>query len=151
MFLKRSFLCIVISGYALLASVLPAWAAEDGFHRLVLQISDNDPAKMTSVLNVAANVSRHYSGIGEEVEIKIVAINAGLHMLRADTSPVAKRVKSFGKSMYNVEFIACGNTVDSMARSEGKPPPLIAEYEIVPAGVVTLIEVDEEGFTLVRP
>ena len=42
--------------------------AEDGMHKLALQISDNDPAKMTEVLNVAANVSRHYSGIGEQVD-----------------------------------------------------------------------------------
>ncbi len=41
--------------------------AEDGIHRLALQISDNDAAKMATVLNVAANVSRHYSEIGEEV------------------------------------------------------------------------------------
>ena len=42
-------------------------------HRLALQISDNDPAKMNAVLNVAANVSKYYSDKGEEVDVQIVA------------------------------------------------------------------------------
>ena len=54
--------------------------------RLALQISDNDPAKMNAVLNVAANVSKYYSEKGEEVEIQIVAFNAGLqHVARTTT------------------------------------------------------------------
>ena len=63
--------------------------------QLALQISDNDPAKMNAVLNVAANVSKYYSDKGEEVEIQIVAFNAGLNMLRDDKSPVKPRLKSF--------------------------------------------------------
>jgi len=124
---------------------------ENIFHQLVLQISDNDPKRMTSVLNVAANVSRHYSGMGHEVGIRIVAINNGMHMLRADTSPVADRVRNFSKSMPNVEFIACGNTIDTMERLEGKRPKLIDDYEIAPAGVVAIIQAHEEGWTVVKP
>ena len=63
-------------------------------YKLALQISDNDKQKMNTVLNVAANVSRYYSDKGDEVQIEIVAFNAGLHMLRADTSPVRERVPS---------------------------------------------------------
>ena len=84
---------------------LPAFA--DGPHRLALQISDNDADKMNAVLNVAANVSKYYSDKGEEVEIQIVAFNAGLHMLRSDTSPVQPRLASFAKGMPNVSFKAC--------------------------------------------
>ena len=68
--------------------LLPLAAASAGAmekHKLALQISDNDAAKMNAVLNVAANVSRYYSGKGEEVEIEIVAFNAGMHMVRDDT------------------------------------------------------------------
>lgn len=84
----------------------PAIAAEK--HKLALQISDNDPDKMNAVLNVAANVSKLYSDKGEEVDIQIVAFNAGLHMLRDDTSPVKPRLKSFKEGMPNVSFMACG-------------------------------------------
>ncbi|MCB1491564.1 MAG: hypothetical protein KDJ77_07170 [Rhodobiaceae bacterium] len=132
-------------------SVQTSASAEDGIHHLALQISDNDPQKMNTVLNVASNVSRYYTDKGEEIEIQIVAFNAGLHMLRADTSPVTDRIKIFTDSMPNVTFDACGNTLAAMTKNEGKEPPLLPGAKVVPAGVVTLIDLDEHGWTIVRP
>jgi uncharacterized protein len=120
-------------------------------HRLALQISDNDAGKMNAVLNVAANVSKYYSDKGDEVEIEIVAFNAGLNMLRQDKSPVLERIKSFKEGMQNVSFMACENTLTAMTRAEGKEPPLVDNAVKVPAGVVTLIELGEKGWTIVRP
>jgi intracellular sulfur oxidation DsrE/DsrF family protein len=120
-------------------------------HHLALQISDNNPQKMNTVLNVAANVSRYYSERGEEVQIEIVAFNAGLNMLRKDKSPVLSRLKSFKEGMPNVSFMACQNTLDSMTRKEGKTPPLVENATLVKAGVVTLIELGEKGWTIIRP
>jgi hypothetical protein len=102
-------------------------------------------------LNVASNVARHYSEIGEEADIKIVAFNAGLHMFRADTSPVSDRMKSFVESMPNVAFEACDNTRQAMARKEGKNIEFLEGVEVVPAGAVTLMELDEDGYTILRP
>jgi intracellular sulfur oxidation DsrE/DsrF family protein len=127
----------------------PAAALEK--HKLALQISDNDPAKMNAVLNVAANVSKYYTDKGDEIEIQIVAFNAGLHMLREDTSAVKPRLKSFKESMQNVSFMACENTLAAMTKTEGKEPPLVENATRVPAGVVTLIELGEKGWTIVRP
>ena len=140
---------VLIAFAALLFAFAPAGAAEH--HKLALQISDNDPAKMNAVLNVAANVSKYYSDKGDEVEIQIVAFNAGLHMLREDTSPVKPRLKSFKQGMPNVSFMACMNTLQAMARAEGKEPPLVENANKVEAGVVTLIELGEKGWTIVRP
>jgi uncharacterized protein len=120
-------------------------------HKLALQISDDDPAKMNAVLNVAANVSKYYSDKGDEVEIQIVAFNAGLNMLRTDKSPVLERLKSFKQGMQNVSFDACENTLESMARKEGKEPPLVENATRVPAGVVTLMELGAKGWAIIRP
>ncbi|MYZ49830.1 hypothetical protein E4O86_19160 [Rhizobiales bacterium L72] len=125
--------------------------AGDGTHHLALQISDKDPQKMNTVLNVAANVSQYYSAKGEEVEIQVVAFNQGLHMLREDTSPVKERLKSFAQSMPNVTFDACNNTREAMARQEGGAIPLVANAKVVPSGAVTLIELDEAGWSVLRP
>jgi intracellular sulfur oxidation DsrE/DsrF family protein len=144
-----NFLRALVPALLLLFAALPASASEH--HKLALQISDNSPEKMNAVLNVAANVSSYYSEKGDEVEIQIVAFNAGLHMLRDDTSPVKPRLKSFKHGMPNVSFLACENTLDSMARKEGKPPPLVDNATKVKAGVVTLIELAEKGWTIVRP
>lgn len=127
------------------------FAAEAKVHKLALQISDNTPEKMNAVLNVAANVSRHYSGKGEEVEIEIVAFNAGMHMLRDDTSPVKDRIANSVKSLPNITFKACKNTMDAMERNEGKPVKLVPNVDVVEAGVTRLIELSESGWTIVRP
>jgi intracellular sulfur oxidation DsrE/DsrF family protein len=130
-------------------ALTPASATEK--HRLALQISDDDAAKMNAVLNVAANVSKYYSDKGEEIEIQVVAFNAGLNMLRQDKSPVLTRLQSFKQGMPNVAFKACENTLEAMTRKEGKEPPLVENAERVKAGVVTLIELGEQGWTIVRP
>jgi uncharacterized protein len=134
---------------------LAAWhapaAAGNATHKLALQVSDNDADKMNAALNVAANVSRLYAQKGESVEIEVVAFNAGLHMLRTDTSPVKERLQSFAASMPNVAFRACGNTIEGMTKREGKPVTVVDTSTIVPAGVVTLIELSEKGWTIVRP
>jgi len=134
---------------ALLMALAPAHALEK--HRLALQISDDAPDKMNAVLNVAANVSKYYSDKGDEVEVQVVAFNAGLTMLRADKSPVLERLKSFKQGMPNVSFMACENTLEAITRREGKEPPLVENATRVTAGVVTLIELGEKGWTIVRP
>jgi intracellular sulfur oxidation DsrE/DsrF family protein len=136
---------------ALLACAATAARADIKTHKLALQISDKDPEKMNAVLNVAANVSRFYTDKGEEVEIEIVAFNAGMHMLRDDTSPVKDRIANSLKSLPNISFKACKNTMDTMERNEGKPVKLVPKVDVVEAGVTRLIELSETGWTIVRP
>jgi intracellular sulfur oxidation DsrE/DsrF family protein len=145
---RRAAIGAIAAGLTALSTA--SWA-EAKSHRLVLQISDNTPEKMNAVLNVAANVSRYYSDKGEEVEIEIVAFNAGMHMLRSDTSPVKQRMASFRKSMTNVTFKACGNTMAAMERNEGRKVVLLPDIDVVDAGVTRLIELSEKGWTIVRP
>jgi intracellular sulfur oxidation DsrE/DsrF family protein len=142
---------LILAALLVLVIGFPAPGFAQAPHKLVLQISDNDAEKMNSVLNVAVNVSQYFSEKAEDVEIQVVAFNAGVHMLRADTSPVKDRLKSFAQSMPNVKFVACENTLDSMTRSEGKRPPLADNVALVTAGVATLIELSESGWTIVRP
>ncbi|AWL97028.1 hypothetical protein CO683_17570 [Bradyrhizobium ottawaense] len=134
-----------------LIAIRPAAAQAAEFHRLALQISDDDPVKMRAVLDVAANVSRHYSGQGEDVEIAVVAFNGGLDMLLADRSPVKERLGNFLKSMPNVSFIACGNTLETLAAKEDKRPPLIDGVSVTQVGVAALMDLAEKNWTIVRP
>ena len=71
---------------ALAASAL---AADGKTHRVAIQVDQNDPAVMNMVLNNATNVIEYYRGKNEDVDVEIVAYGPGMHMLRADTSPVA--------------------------------------------------------------
>lgn len=126
-------------------------SGKDGIHYLALQVSDNNPGTMTKVLNNALNITKNYEAEGHQVEIRIVAYNAGLHMLRSDTSPVYERLNSFNQSMPNVTFIACGNTIAGMTRKEGTPPPIADFAEVVPGGIRELIDLAEAGWIVIRP
>ena len=146
--------CITLSLLTLLLGptlASPSEAADPVHHRLAIHVDQNDPAVMNLALNNAVNVVQHYSATGEEVEIEIVTYGPGLHMLREDTSPVKARVKSIGDSMPNVAFTACGNTSDTMKKAEGKEIPLVTRAKVVPAGVVRLMELQEKGWSYVRP
>ncbi|HJQ56658.1 MAG TPA: DsrE family protein [Vineibacter sp.] len=120
-------------------------------HRLVLQVNGNDPAIMNLALNNAANVAQYYQDKGEKVDIEIVTFGPGLHMLRADTSPVKDRIKSMSERIPSLSFMACGNTQANMTKAESKDVPLLTEAKVVPSGVVRVMELQEQGWSYVRP
>jgi len=120
-------------------------------HRLVLQVNGNEPATMTLALNNATNVEQYYKERGEKIEIEIVTFGAGLHMLRDDTSPVKDRIKAIADKSPAISFKACGNTQENMSKAENKAIPLVAQATVVKSGVVRLIELQEQGWTYVRP
>jgi hypothetical protein len=120
-------------------------------HRLVVQVDVNDPAIMNLALNNVSNTIQHYSEIGQKVEVEIVAFGPGLHMLRDDTSPVKARIKSMSETMPEVSFSACGNTKENMARTEAKEIPLLSQAKVTKSGVVRLMELQEQGWSYLRP
>ena len=144
---------LVVLSAVLTVFATPALAAqaEDGTKRLAIQISDKDPATFNKALNVATNFARGMSEAGDLYEIEIVAFNAGLHMLRSDTSPVLDRIQSVSESIPEVTFSACGNTIAGMTKKEGAEPPITEHAGVVSAGVVRLMELDDEGYFIIRP
>ena len=120
-------------------------------HKLALQVSDDDDATMRSALDIAANVSRYYTERAEEVDIRIVVYGPGMVMLRPEKTPVMDRLTSFSQSMPNVSFAACGNTLDTLELKEGERPKIVPFATVVEAGVVELLRLHEDGYTLVKP
>jgi intracellular sulfur oxidation DsrE/DsrF family protein len=120
-------------------------------HHIAIQVDENDPAKMNLALNNAANAASYYDGIGESSVIEIVAYGPGLNMLREDTSPVKERLKSFKDGMPNVTFSACNVTLQNMQKTEGHPIAIVPEARMVPSGAVRLIQLQEQGFSYLKP
>ena len=133
-----------------LAAAQPAGAASK-MHRIVFHVDQNEPAVMNLALNNIANVATHYSATGEQVEMELVAYGPGLHMLRADTSPVKERLASIKQSIPDVTFSACNVTKTSMEKAEGHPITIVPQARIVPAGVVRIVELQEGGWNYVKP
>ena len=102
-------------------------------------------------LNNAQNIEKHYRDRGEEVHIEVVAYGPGLHMLRADTSPVRDRIEEMSLAQDHLSFAARGNTHARMSEQAGAPVELLPEATMVPSGVVRLMELQEQGWSYVRP
>ena len=131
-----------------------ASAAADGKpHHIAIQVDQNDPQIMNLVLNNATNVIEYYRGKNEDVDVDIVAYGPGLHMLRADTSPVQDRIKRLKEMAFpgKIQFSACNNTKQGMEKAEGHTVSIVPDATIVPSGVVHLMELQEQGWSYVRP
>jgi uncharacterized protein len=126
-------------------------APDSKTHRLVLQVNTNDPPAMNLALNNAANVAQHYKEVGEKVTIEVVTFGPGLHMLRDDTSPVKARIEQMALSTPEVSFKACGITQEKMHEAEHKNIPIIPQAQVVSSGVVRVMELQEKGWTYVKP
>lgn len=137
----------------LLAFVLyfasPALMAET--HYLAIQVNENNPQTMNLALNNARNVERHYKALGDDVVIELIAYGPGLTMLVEGSSPVAERISTMINELDNISFSACENTRRSMSRSTGKEIELLSEAHSVPSGVVRLMELQEQGYSYIRP
>ena len=133
--------------------VSSALAADTKPHRVTIQIDQNDPQVMNLVLNNATNVIEHYRAKNEDVDIDVVAYGPGLHMLRSDTSPVQDRIKRLKDMVFpgKIQFSACNNTKQGMEKREGKAISILPDASIVPSGVVHLMELQEQGWSYVRP
>jgi len=122
-------------------------------HRVAIQVDQNDPAVMNLALNNATNVIEYYRAKGEDVDVDVVTYGPGLHMLRVDTSPVLDRIKSLKDSAFpsKIQFSACNNTKEGMEKKEGHPISVLAGAVVVPSGVVRLMELQEKGWSYLRP
>jgi uncharacterized protein len=128
-------------------------AADGKTHRIAIQVDQNDPQVMNLALNNATNVIEYYRSRNEDVDVDIVTYGPGLHMLRADTSPVQDRIKRLKDMAFpgKIQFSACNNTKQGMEKTEGHAISILPDATIVPSGVVRLMELQERGWSYVRP
>ena len=119
----------------------------------MIQVSQNDPERMNLALNNTSAAFKYYGDKGGSVMVEIVAYGPGLNMLRGDTSPVKDRIKEMKASNIGSEihFSACHNTQMAMEKKESHPIPIIPEAVVVPAGIVRLTQLEEQGWSYIRP
>jgi intracellular sulfur oxidation DsrE/DsrF family protein len=144
---------LAIAALLFLPLVSGSLAADAKSHRVSIQVDQNDPQVMNLALNNATNVIEYYRAKNEDVDVDIVTYGPGLHMLREDTSPVKDRIKRLKELAFpgKIQFSACNNTKQGMEKAEGKAISVLSDATIVPSGVVRLMELQEQGWSYVRP
>jgi intracellular sulfur oxidation DsrE/DsrF family protein len=135
---------LALAGAAsLAASDAHAQAASAKPNRVVMQVSDNDPAKWNLALNNARNLQ---SDLGaSNVEIEIVAYGPGIGMLKSE-SVVGNRI---GEALgHGVKVSACENTMhgQKLAKSD-----MLDGIGYVRAGVVEIMQKQQQGWAYLRP
>jgi uncharacterized protein len=115
-------------------------------HKIVLQLSDNDPRKQGMVISVANNLMKFYDP--DKIAVEIVAFGPGIDLLKPD-NPSRKQVESLVAQGARVDV--CLNTVDTLERETGKRPEFISAATPVQVGVAQILFLTENGYTLVRP
>ncbi len=131
--------------FLLLLATQPASAADE-VHKLVIQVSTDDVRTQNIAMNNAVNLQKT---LGQDnIIIEIVAYGPGLSML-TPKSTASKRVPSL--AMQDIRFSACGNTKAKMEQKSGKQVQLVEGVRIVPAGVLRIMELQEQGYAYVRP
>ena len=129
--------------FLMLASPLISLAADGAANKVVIQVSDNDPAKWNLALNNAKNIQEDLGK--SNVQIEIVAYGPGINMLKFD-SEVGNRLIEAAKN--GVLIAACANTMKAQKLT---PDDMHPAAKIVPAGVVEIIRREREGYAYIRP
>jgi uncharacterized protein len=120
-------------------------------HRVIIQVSENDPRIMNLALNNAENLKGFYEQAGEAVQIEIVAYGPGLNMVRSDASPVRDRLAAIVGRPQAITVSGCGNTLNTQSKNEGKELTLLPGTNLVPTGIGRIVQLQEQGWTYIRP
>lgn len=115
-------------------------------HKVVLQLSDDDPSREGLVVSVAYNLLKLYDP--DKVAIEVVTFGPGIDLLRP-TNANRKFVDSL--IAQGVRFDVCLNTLDTIERETGKRPKIIPDATPVRYGVGQILLLTENGYTLIRP
>ena len=138
---------LIFMGALLLLNGCATVPQSDGVHRVVIQMSTDDPRAQTIALNNAINLQKKY-GAGN-LQVEIVAYGPGINLI-LPTGKQARRVKNLAA---HDEFIfsAGKNTLDKIRKRTGKTPRLIEGVDTVPMGVARVVELQERGYSYIRP
>jgi len=110
---------------------------------IVIQMSDNDPAKWNLALNNAKNLQDDVGAAN--VDIEIVAYGPGINMLKMD-APVAQRIADASKA--GIKVLACENTMRGQKLTKDD---MNAAISYVPAGVTEIMRKQTAGWAYLRP
>jgi intracellular sulfur oxidation DsrE/DsrF family protein len=111
--------------------------------RVVLQVSDADPAKWNLALNNARNIQQDLGK--DKVDIEIVAYGPGIGMLKAESKVAGRLAQALDN---DIGLMACENT---MRNNKIEKADMYAGIRYVDAGVVHIMKREREGWAYVRP
>lgn len=112
--------------------------------KIVISLAEDDPKRINAVLSNIVNIQKYYDAA--QVRLAVIAYGSGVVALLKNESPVAQRIA--GLQELDVEFIACGATLDTMKKT---PADLLPDIAVVPNGLPEIVERSLTGWVHLRP
>lgn len=131
---------LAVGATAAVAQSAPA----GGKPRLLIHVSENEPARWNMALGNARNAQDEMGGPGK-IDIEIVANGPSVLMLKS-SSALAERIQEAAKS--GVKIVACENSMKGLNLAKTEMDPSVG---YVPAGIIELTKKQHEGWAYVRP
>lgn len=147
---------LLLAGLALLpvAAAAQAWAQTQKFadpqpsidnpRKIVISLAEDDPKRINAVISNIVNIQKYYDAT--QVKLAVVAYGPGLVAVLKGQSPVAPRIAALQD--LEVEFLACGATLDTMKKTEAD---LLPDVTVVPNGLPEIVERSLRGWIHLRP
>jgi len=111
-------------------------------HRIVMEVSSDNPAVWEAALNNAENLKK---SLGDSTAIEVVAHGGGLGMLLLTNAGQAERLLKLSAS--GIVFAACENT---MRKKNVTRADLLSFATTVDSGVAEVVRKQEEGWSYVK-
>jgi intracellular sulfur oxidation DsrE/DsrF family protein len=61
------------------------------------------------------------------------------------------RIETLALSTPEISYKACGNTQENMRKAENRDIPIIPQAEVVKSGVIHIMQLEEHGWSYVKP
>jgi len=148
--MKKPILAFIIAAFALIGLSSPAYAMMadpepdfDNPRKIVVSLSEKDEKRVNAVLSNVMNLHKAYGA--DNVKLAVVAYGPGIWSVLKG-SPVRARVESM--LLYDIEFVACGNTLESIHKTKGD---LIDGVGWARTGLMEIVERRLSGWVDIKP
>ena len=122
---------------------LDAHAQQPVRPKVVVQMSEADPAKWNLALNNVRNLQADLGAAN--IDIELVAYGPGIGMLKADSAVGTRIDEALGAG---VKVLACENT---MRGAKLTSADMLSKVGYVPSGVVEITQRQMQGWAYLRP
>ncbi len=112
--------------------------------KVVLTLSERDPARMNEIIGNVGNIQKFYGT--DNVRITLVVYGPGIHAVLKSDSPVGPRIA--GLVAIGVDVLACDATLKSLKLTASDLMPGI---KVTPNGLPAVVELQVAGWYYVRP
>ena len=111
---------------------------------LCVHVDQNDPGLLGLALN---NIANYMAALpGETFRVRLVANGPAVQLFKSGATPHDARIAELAAK--GVTFALCANALKAFSVDK---QALVSGCEVVPAGVVELVQLQRAGFAYIKP